>query len=247
MFNFAWSELAVIVAVALVLIGPKDMPAGIRAITGAIKKARRMASEFQGHVDDMVREADLGDVRDTLKEFRNLNVSGALERMVDPDGGLRGSFTDDPPAEAGADTEVESVDEFAVSDIPRPDDSDPPRDAEAPAFIPPAAALPAEGPDLALQAVAAPAFVPPAFVPSVSAPPASTPSASVPPIFVPPAFGPSASASSASAPSASAPPAPAPSDLAYPAVTPAACILPDHAAGGGASASGAMVDTACIL
>jgi len=44
MFDFAWSEIAVIAAVALVLIGPKDMPVAIRTITGMIKKARRMAA-----------------------------------------------------------------------------------------------------------------------------------------------------------------------------------------------------------
>lgn len=163
MFNFSWSEIAVIVAVALVLIGPKDMPAAVRAITATIRKARRMASEFQGHVDEMMREANLGDVRDTLNEFRNLNVADALERTVDPDGSLRSTFADEAPG--GTTTEVaeaEPVGELAVTDIPRPDDADALRPAEAPAFIPPAAArAPAEGEPAA--PCAAPAFVPPAF------------------------------------------------------------------------------------
>ena len=63
MFDFAWSEIALIAVVALIAIGPKDMPVAIRAVTGGIKKARRMAAEFQTHVDEMVREADLDDVR----------------------------------------------------------------------------------------------------------------------------------------------------------------------------------------
>ena len=44
MFDFAWSEIGVIAAVALILIGPKDLPVAIRAVTDMIKKARRMAS-----------------------------------------------------------------------------------------------------------------------------------------------------------------------------------------------------------
>ena len=163
MFNFAWSELAVIVAVALILIGPKDMPVAIRAMTGAIKKARRMASEFQGHVDEMVREANLEDVRDTLSEFRGLNVANMLERTVDPDGSLRGGFTGDGLSGASAGMETESVGELSVADMPRPDDADPVATGEAPAFIPPTAAATTQ--DAPAEAFAPPAFVPPAFVP----------------------------------------------------------------------------------
>ena len=59
MFDFAWSELGLIAVVAMILIGPKDMPVAIRSVTAWIRKARRMAAEFQTHVDEMVREADL--------------------------------------------------------------------------------------------------------------------------------------------------------------------------------------------
>ena len=171
MFNFSWSEIAVIVAVALVLIGPKDMPAGVRAVTTAIRKARRMASEFQGHVDEMMRDANLGEVRDTLNEFRNLNVGAALERTLDPDGSLHGTF-DDPASEAAAGLDSEPVGELAVSEMDRPEDADLHAPGDAPAFIPPAAAggLPAPAPAVA---PAAPAFAPPAYVPAGAEPPAT--------------------------------------------------------------------------
>ena len=172
MFNFAWSEIAVIAIVALIAIGPKDMPVAIKAIAAAIKKARRMASEFQGHVDEMMREANLDGVRDQLSAFRNLDVTTALERAVDPDGGLRSTFTDDPLRERGADgTEAETVDALGVADFPRPFDADaiaPIEPAAAPAYIPPGAiashALPAgdNSAGTAGEAIAAaPAFIPP--------------------------------------------------------------------------------------
>jgi sec-independent protein translocase protein TatB len=163
MFNFAWSELAVIVAVALILIGPKDMPVAIRAMTGAIKKARRMASEFQGHVDEMVREANLEDVRDTLSGFRGLNVANMLERTVDPDGSLRGSFTVDGGSGTAGEMEAEPVGELSVADMPRPDDADPVGLGEAPAFVPPA--LAAAAPATEAGAAVPPAAAPPPFVP----------------------------------------------------------------------------------
>jgi len=137
MFNFAWSELA-----------------------GAIKKARRMASEFQGHVDEMVREANLEGVRDTLSGFRNLNVTDALERAIDPDGGLRSSFNEDAPAEMTSETDAEPVGELGVADMPRPDDADPGAPADAPAFIPPAASGATTAPPDAPASIA-PAFIPP--------------------------------------------------------------------------------------
>ena len=82
MFDFAWSEIALIAAVALIAIGPKDMPAAIRGITNMIKKARRMAAEFQTHVDEMVRDANLDEVRNQFNEIRNFDVKGQIERAV---------------------------------------------------------------------------------------------------------------------------------------------------------------------
>ena len=65
MFDFGsgGSEILVVAVVALVVIGPKDLPIAIRTVTSFIKKARQMASEFQTHVDEMVKEANLDDVR----------------------------------------------------------------------------------------------------------------------------------------------------------------------------------------
>src|ERR1700759_4413056 len=92
MFDFAWSEIAVIGVVALVAIGPKDMPVAIRAMTNALKKARRMAAEFQTHVDDMVRDANLDDVRREVQNIRNFDFKGTVERTVDADGSIRAAF-----------------------------------------------------------------------------------------------------------------------------------------------------------
>ncbi len=160
MFDFAWSEIALIGVVALIAIGPKDMPVAIRGISDTIKKLRRMAGEFQGHVDEMIREADLGDAKSTLDEIRGLNPKAMLRRAVDPDGTMRSAFADPfkshpvpNPTDAGTAPGLQPASAIEVSTAlvtPAP--------AAAPSFIPPNAAPPAPiQPDPA----AAPAFIPP--------------------------------------------------------------------------------------
>lgn len=161
MFDFAWSEIALIAAVALIVIGPKDLPVALRAISGFVKKARRMAGEFQTHVDEMMRDADLKDVKDTLNEIRNFDFRGTVEKAIDPDHSLRDTFSGNP---LEPETGSISAGEPAVSE-PLPDEVD--VEPEPPPPV----------------RVAAPPFIPPALVPFVSGPEPPEP----PPPFIPPA------------------------------------------------------------
>ena len=96
MFDFAWSEIALIGVVALIAIGPKDMPVAIKAVAQMVKKARRMASEFQTHVDEMVREANLHEVRDHINDIRSMDIKGKILNAVDNDGSLRRTINERP-------------------------------------------------------------------------------------------------------------------------------------------------------
>jgi sec-independent protein translocase protein TatB len=177
MFDFAWSEILLIGAVALIAIGPKDMPAAIRTVSGMIKKARRMAAEFQTHVDEMVREADLGDVKKAFSDIRNLDIPSLLEKHVDPDRSIRGTFADDPFKPTYPTTaEVSTLDQAAVqpvlpeqSPISLPEPSagpEPPAEPEkpsAPAFIPPGLVPPPMA-KIVSEPAESPAFIPPEAV-----------------------------------------------------------------------------------
>jgi sec-independent protein translocase protein TatB len=157
MFDFAWSEIALIGVVALVAIGPKDMPVAIKAISDTIKKLRRMAGEFQGHVDEMIREADLGDAKSAFDELRGMNVKSAMRRAIDPDGKMRSAFADpfgEHPVKPVM-TALPSV--MPEQHVALPEEPALPAIA-APAFIPPGAVPPAP----IQPVVAAPAFIPPA-------------------------------------------------------------------------------------
>jgi sec-independent protein translocase protein TatB len=163
MFDFAWSEIAVIAAVALVVIGPKDLPVALRAISGFVKKARRMAGEFQTHVDEMMRDADLKDVKDSLNQIRNFDFRGTVEKAIDPDRSLRDTFTANPLDPMPAATGDAAAGELAAGE-PAPDENVPEPEPAPPARVD------------------APAFIPPALVPFVDGPPPPAP----PPPFIPP-------------------------------------------------------------
>jgi sec-independent protein translocase protein TatB len=138
MFGFSWAEIGLIMAVALIAIGPKDLPIAIRTVTGMMKKARGMAAEFQGHVDEMMREANLADVKTEINKIRKFDFKSAIEKEIDPDGTLKSSLAD--PLKA-APTPVMQA---AVTPVEE-------EQPDAPAFIPPAAA----------RAAPVPAFIPP--------------------------------------------------------------------------------------
>ena len=103
MFDLAWSEIAVIAVVAVVVIGPKDLPEAIRGVAKGIQKLRRMAGEFQQQADELVREAKLDDVRNSIQEMkstindiRSFDIKGEIEKAVDAYGTLQKTMADDP-------------------------------------------------------------------------------------------------------------------------------------------------------
>ena len=95
MFDFAWSELAVIAVVALVVIGPKDLPRVMRTVGQWTRRARAIAREFQGSLDQMVREAELDEVKRHIDRATSFNVENEIRRTIDPTGDLQRSL-DEP-------------------------------------------------------------------------------------------------------------------------------------------------------
>jgi sec-independent protein translocase protein TatB len=68
MFDIGWGELLVIGIVALVVIGPKELPGVLRTLGQAMAKVRRMASEFQGQFQEAMREAEMQDIKKQVDE-----------------------------------------------------------------------------------------------------------------------------------------------------------------------------------
>ena len=68
MFDIGASELLLIVIVAIVVIGPKDMPMAIRAIGRWVGKARRISGHFRSGIETMIREAEMEEMEREWKE-----------------------------------------------------------------------------------------------------------------------------------------------------------------------------------
>ncbi|EHH69150.1 Sec-independent protein translocase protein TatB [Gluconobacter morbifer] len=96
MFDFSFSEIALLGIVAMVFIRPQDLPVAIRTLSNAVKSMRRMAAEFQSHVDDMVREADLSETRNQLRDLKTFNLRDRVTKAIDGDNTIRRSLELDP-------------------------------------------------------------------------------------------------------------------------------------------------------
>ncbi len=70
MFDLGWGEILVIAVVAILVVGPKDLPRLMKGVGEWVAKARRMAAHFQSGVDEMIRQAELEDLRKDLNTIR---------------------------------------------------------------------------------------------------------------------------------------------------------------------------------
>jgi len=69
MFEIGWSELLLIGIVALIAIGPKELPTVLRTLGQWMSKLRRMASEFQSQFQEAMREAEMADLKKQVDEM----------------------------------------------------------------------------------------------------------------------------------------------------------------------------------
>ena len=92
LLDFGWSELMLIGIVALVFIGPKDLPKALRVAGFWVRKARMLSREFQSSVEQMVREAELDEMRQELKKATEIDLEKEFRQTVDPTGSLAESL-----------------------------------------------------------------------------------------------------------------------------------------------------------
>jgi sec-independent protein translocase protein TatB len=140
MFDIGWSELLLIGVVALIAIGPKELPGALRTLGQWMSKVRRMASEFQNQFHEAMREAELADLKKEVDEMASKAQSYA---HFDPIDDIRKDIEKaaSPPADLDTLTDTASL---------------PPSSAESSAGAPSAATPPASPPAATETPAAAP-------------------------------------------------------------------------------------------
>lgn len=83
MFDIGWSEMLIIAAVAVVVIGPKDLPRVMRTVGQWSSRVRGMAREFQNSMDEMARQADIDDMRKQMAAMQT-DVNNSVNSALDP-------------------------------------------------------------------------------------------------------------------------------------------------------------------
>ena len=109
MFDMGWTEILLIGVIALIVVGPKDLPRMLRTFGQFVGKMRGMARDFQRSMDDAAREADLEElkgIKDTLNDVRAIqnDAAGAIRK---------GMHNIDKELEEQADLKVEDINEDA--------------------------------------------------------------------------------------------------------------------------------------
>jgi sec-independent protein translocase protein TatB len=99
MFDLGWGKIIIIAVIALVVIGPKELPAVLRTVGQWMGKIRRMAAEFQGQFQEAMREAEMADLKKSID-----SITEATRGIGDPLGtvtkNIESVFADKPAAPA---------------------------------------------------------------------------------------------------------------------------------------------------
>ncbi len=169
MFDLGWSEMAVIAVLALIVIGPKDLPKVLRTVGKWVRTIRSLGGEFQRQMDDVMRESGADDVRRQIRDFSREDLGKKIDRTIDPDGKL----TDELRRSPGARPAPPAKDPAPAAGTDESKPLAPAADLDAQARAN-AASTPSVAPAPSPAAPTAPDVAAPATTPDVAAP-ATTP------------------------------------------------------------------------
>jgi sec-independent protein translocase protein TatB len=143
MFDISWTEFVLIGIVALIVIGPKELPGVLRTLGQYTRKVRGMAAEFQNQFQEAMREAEMGDLKKQVDEMAHdfksydplKDVRGDVEAMGKD---IERSFDGSPVMKADA-----PAAELPAAQTPAIESAAPTTPVESSALEPPAPAAPA--------------------------------------------------------------------------------------------------------
>ncbi len=92
MFDIGWQELFIVAVLAILVVGPRDLPRTLRTVMSYIRKAKGMAREFQNGIDEVAREVELDDIRKEANSIANMDLEKEVQETLDPTGSLNASM-----------------------------------------------------------------------------------------------------------------------------------------------------------
>jgi len=90
MFDIGWTELLVLAVLAILIVGPKDLPRMLYSLGQALGKMRRQADDFRRQFNESMREAGMDEVRNDMKKMSDLNPANQIRNEIES------TFTDTP-------------------------------------------------------------------------------------------------------------------------------------------------------
>jgi sec-independent protein translocase protein TatB len=82
MFDLSWSHILIVLIVALVVVGPKDLPKLMRIVGRWVGKARAMADQFRKSFDEMARQSELDELRQEIEALRSQRPLADLQNIM---------------------------------------------------------------------------------------------------------------------------------------------------------------------
>ena len=127
MFGIGWPEMAVVAVIALIIIGPKDLPRILRYAGRWAGKARKVANEFRRNFDDMVRESELDEVKKSVDQAGSFNPVKDIGNSIDPTGEMKKDIESLAKDEPDAPAAEEAKDETDATTAEATKSDDPPK------------------------------------------------------------------------------------------------------------------------
>lgn len=85
MFDIGWQEIFIIGVLAIIVVGPKDLPHALHTVVLWVRKARALVRDFQSGLDDIVNESGLEDIKRDAEKAASLHFQDEIEKVIDPD------------------------------------------------------------------------------------------------------------------------------------------------------------------
>jgi sec-independent protein translocase protein TatB len=134
MFDLSWTELLVIAVVAIIVVGPKDLPRALRAIGRWTGKAKRMARDFQNQFNEALREAELDTIKKEVESVGKIDPMADMRKEVrEIEAGLKPNATKKVSKKPAADPEMAELatDKGTIEPPPHPPEEVAPSDTVA--------------------------------------------------------------------------------------------------------------------